>query len=65
MIRLVKYQRNGSEVLLAKSAQIEVFKTGVAIGFPSKDGRKASYSIAIDEESIINLVDELLDVLNE
>lgn len=65
-ISLVKYQnRNGGKVLLSKNSQIEMQESGLMIKFPAADKRKPHFAVLVDNDSLSNLVDEILEYLQE
>ena len=61
MIKLVKYQnRNGDKVLLSEKCQPEIQDCGLLLKFPAPDNRKPSYAVLVDDDSLREVVDDLL-----
>lgn len=65
MIQLVKYLRDGRKTLLSKNVNIEMQPSGLMLRFPAEDRRKPNYVVLIDNDSIKNLVNELLEHLKD
>jgi hypothetical protein len=65
MIKLIRQKRSGDEHLLFKQGFIGVKENELSISFVPCDRRKTGYTVLMDEQSVRNMVDELLEFLSE